>query len=241
MDGSGFLLELPDATSISEVFGLGGSDGILYVEDFDTPPPPAPAEIVPEPPPEPEEPVFSAGDVKDAHEAGRQEGLRAALADAQLLQAQVQSAATQALADALAASRAALERTAARHAASTARAVLAILRSAVPETMARHAEAELDAVIAALLPGLRCEPELRVRAHPDLADHVRTQLVDLLGGEGGVISVSADPALARGDIQITWADGGARRDGADIYAAIRDALAPLGLPALEEICCGKRN
>jgi hypothetical protein len=240
MDGSGFLFDLPVSASLDEVFRLGDTDGILYVEDFDAPPPLV-VEPAPKPAPEPPPPVFTKAEVLAAHAAGREEGVQAALDDARLLQAQMQAAATQALADALCAGRGDLERIAAQHADSTARAVLAILQAAVPETMARHAQTELAAVIAALLPGLRCEQELRVRAHPDLADHVRCSLIDLLDGEGGVLSVAADPALAPGDIQITWSDGGARRDCTEIYADILDALAPLGLPALEEICCGKRN
>jgi len=240
MDGTGFLFDLEATTSLGEVFRLGDTDGILYVEDFDAPAPREP-EQAPEPAPAPPEPVFSKADVLAAHAAGRQEGMQAALDDARLLQAQVQSAATQALADAVCAGRATLERVACQQAEGAARAVLAILQGAVPETMARHAQTELDAVITALVPGLRCEPELRVRAHPDLADHVREQLTGLLGDEGGVLSVAADPALAPGDIQINWSDGGARRDCTDIYADIRCALAPLGLPALEEICCGKRT
>jgi len=241
MDGTGFLFDLEATTSLGEVFRLGDTDGILYVEDFDAPPAPRAPEQSPEPPPAPPEPVFTKADVLAAHAAGRQEGVQAALDDAKLLQAQLQAAATQALADSVSAGRAALERIAAQQAEGAARAVLAILQAAVPETMARHAQTELDAVIAALVPGLRCEPELRVRVHPDLADHVREQLVGLLDGEGGVLSVAADPSLSPGDIQINWADGGARRDGTEIYADIRDALAPLGLPALEEICCGKRT
>jgi flagellar biosynthesis/type III secretory pathway protein FliH len=242
MDGSGFHFDLPVSESIGDVFGLGSTDGILYVEDFDAPPPRA-REAAPEPPPpEPEpEPVFTKGDVMAAHAAGRQEGLAVALADAKLLQAQVQAAATQALADALAAGRGALERVAGQQAENAARAVLSILRAAVPETMARHAQTELDAVLTALLPGLRSEPELRVRAHPDCADHLRESLAGMLAGEGGVISVSADAALAPGDVQIHWTGGGACRDCGEIYADICDALARLGLPALEEICCGKRT
>jgi flagellar assembly protein FliH len=241
MDGSSFLFDLPVSSSIGEVFGLGDGEGILYVEDFDAPPAPRAVESAPAPAPEPLEPVFSKADVVAAHAAGRQEGMEAALADARLLQAQMQAAATQALADALAAGRGALERVVALQAENAARTVLAILKAAVPETMARHALTELDAVFTALLPGLRSEPELRVRAHPDCADHVRESLIGMLEGEGGVISVSADAALAPGDVQINWADGGARRDCTEIYADIRDALSPLGLPALEEICCGKRT
>jgi flagellar assembly protein FliH len=242
MDGSTFLGDVAAAPgSLGEMFGLGDSYGILYVEDFDAPPQSrepaaaAPPAAVPAAP----EPVFTASDLAAAHAAGRAEGLQAALEEAGLLQAQLQSAATQALADALAAGRASLERIVAAQAAEAARTVLAMLRSAVPATMARHGRAELDAVIAALLPGLASEPELRVRAHPGLADHVRETLITLLGADGGVLSVAADPALAPGDLRIAWADGSARRDCAEIYAAIRDALAPLNLPALEELRRGE--
>jgi len=242
MDGTSFLYEKPAAgVSIGEVFGLGPSDGILYVDDFDAPPPPRDPEAAPAPRPEAVEPVLSANDVANAHAAGRAEGLKAALEDARLLQAQVQAAATQALADALAAGRTSLERVAAGQADAAARAVLAILRAAVPETMARHARTELRAVIDALLPGLRCEPDLRVRTHPGLADQVRETLIRLLAGEGGVLAVSADPLLAPGDIQISWAEGSARRDCGEIYAALCDALAPLCLPAFEELCRAERD
>ncbi len=115
MDGSSFLFDLPVSSSIGEVFGLGDGEGILYVEDFDAPPAPRAVESVPAPAPEPLEPVFSKADVVAAHAAGRQEGMEAALADARLLQAQMQAAATQALADALAAGRGALERAANRN------------------------------------------------------------------------------------------------------------------------------
>ena len=242
MDGNTahYLRDLPSYSTLDDVFGLGRSDGILYVEDFDVPSsPPVPEPVAePEPPPPP---VFSAEDVAAAREAGRRDGQQAALDDALLLQAQLQAAATQALADALMASRAALERVVLRQAEEAAGTVLALLRAAVPDLMAHHAKTELRAVIDILLPGLRGEPELRVRAHPDLADFVRETLMSLLGADGGVIAVAADAALAPGDIQIGWPDGGARRDCTAIYTELAAALAPLGLPALEEICCGKRN
>jgi hypothetical protein len=206
MDGStsNFLRDLPAASTIGDVFGLGRSDGILYVEDFDATASRPEPEDIPQPPPEPAPAVFSAEDVAAAHEAGRREGVQSALGDARLLQEQLQTAALQSLADALANARDALERVATRQAEGCARTTLALLCAAVPATMARHAPAELDAVIAALRPGLACEPE-----------------------------------FAPGDIGIAWCDGSARRDGAAIYREIRQALAPLGLPAPEEILNGK--
>jgi flagellar assembly protein FliH len=241
MDGSAsrFAPDLPQGATIGNVFGLGSCDGILYIEDFDAPAPEEAEQLAP-PEPVPQDPVFSAADIEAAHAAGRREGMEAALADALLVQGQLQAASTQALADSLDAARAALERVAAHHADQASRAVLAILRAAIPATMAAHGKTEIEGVVQALLPGLRCEPDLRVRTHPDNADFVRETLIDMLGADGGVLSVSPAPSLAPGDIQILWEDGQARRDCASIYADIATALAPLDLPKLEDICHGKR-
>lgn len=211
--------------------------GILYIEDFDAPSAPLGEGETPVPPAEQPEPAFSADDIAAAHEAGRHEGHAAALADALLVQAQLTAAAQQGLADAVAMSRDLLERVALRAAEDTARSLLAVLRAAVPATMARHANCEVQAVLQALLPGLRCEPELRVRAHPDLADTIRESLIALLAADSVQLSVAADPLLAPGDLNVAWEGGQARRDTASIWHDIGTVLAPLGLPALEEICC----
>jgi len=241
MDGStsNFLFDLLPETAPRQTHGLGRMDGILYVEDFDTPPPPLRDAEPPAQPPS--APVFTAADMETMREAGRREGMDAALADTRLVQAQLQAAATQALADAISASRGTLERVVAHQSDEIARLLLGILQAAIPSVMASHARAEIGSVIAALLPGLRCEPELRVRTHPDLADFVRETLIGMLAEDGSVLSVAADPSLNPGDIMVFWEDGQARRSTASIYADIVKALAPLGLPALEEICGGRRS
>jgi flagellar biosynthesis/type III secretory pathway protein FliH len=219
------------------MFGLGRSDGILYIEDFDAPPA-AVAKSEAETKPEAIAPVFTAEDVAAARETGRQEGMQAALSDANLLQVQLQAAATQALADSMATTRCTLERLVARRADDAARTTLAILQAAIPRAMQTNAKGEVESVIAALLPGLRSEAELRVRTHPDLAAFVRELLADLLTDGAGVLSVSADETLLPGDIQLFWGEGSAVRDCRWIYNDIVKALAPLRLPALEEICNG---
>jgi flagellar assembly protein FliH len=238
MDGStsNYLQEPPAASRVGDMFGLGRSDGILYIEDFDAPPPqPEPAS--------PSDlaaiaPVFTAEDIAAAREAGREEGVQSALSDANLLQVQLQAAATQALADAMATTRSGLERLVARRADESARTMFALLQAAIPQIMQTQAQGELEGIIAALLPGLRSEAELRVRAHPDLADFVRETLADLLTDGTGTLSVSADENLLPGDIQLFWGEGSAVRDCRCIYNDIVKALAPLRLPALEEICNG---
>jgi flagellar biosynthesis/type III secretory pathway protein FliH len=239
MDGSGttFLRDTPYLSGLAGLAGPAGG-GILYVEDFDVEPAPAgPSEDVPEPPPPP---PLTPDDLESARQQGYAEGVQSALADALLVQTQLQAAALQSMADALGASRAMLERLARSHAEDAARTLVGVLQAAVPATMARHAATEIEAVMTALLPGLAFEPELRVRAHPDLADTVREALVAMLPPDAGVLSVAVDAGLAQGDVQVGWKDGGARRDCALIWDEIRAVLAPLGLPTIEELCCGRR-
>ena len=230
MDGSNaaFLL---DTKLFSEPAGPVAC-GILYVEDFDDPPQAPRAEAVPEP----AAPSFSALELAQAREAGRQEGLAASLADAQLLQAQLQLAAMQSLVDGLAATRATYDELVRNSASETSRTILAVLQAVLPAVMRQHYRTELQALIAALAPGLACEPELRVRAHPGLAEFVRETLMAALQTTDCVLSVCADPALQPGDVLIAWQDGHARRDCAATWMAVSEALAPLGLPSLEEVC-----
>jgi flagellar assembly protein FliH len=238
MDGStsNYLHEPPAASRVGDMFGLGRSDGILYIEDFDAPPPQPEPDAQAEP--AANAPIFTAEDIAAAREAGRAEGVQSALSDANLLQVQLQAAATQALADAMATTRGSLERLVARRADDCARTTLAILQAAIPHVMQTQAKGELEGIIAALLPGLRSEAELRVRTHPDLADFVRETLADLLTDGSGLLSVSADENLLPGDIQLFWGEGSAFRNCRCIYNDIVKALAPLRLPALEEICDG---
>ncbi len=230
MDGSNaaFLFDTP---LVSEQAGLPAC-GILYVEDFDDAPRVTRAEPVCDPP----APSFSAEELSQAREAGRQDGLAAALADAQLIQAQLEAAATQSLADGLAAARAAYEDIVQGAAEEVSQTILAVLQAALPAVMARHGSAELQALVSALVPGLAYEPELRVRAHPDCAEFVRESLIAGLQTTGCVLSVAADTSLQAGDVLVSWQDGQARRDCAAIWNAVAATLNPLGLPTLEEIC-----
>jgi flagellar biosynthesis/type III secretory pathway protein FliH len=233
MDGSNaaFLLDIP---GVSHAAPLAGN-GILYMEDFDRAPEPVAemaATVLP---------ACTDEDVRSARAEGYAAGLAAALADARLMQAQVQSAALQTLGDGLASARAELAHIATGHAEATAQMMLAILKAAIPATMRRHASGEMGAMLEALLPGLACEPDLRVRAHPDLADAAREALIGRLPGDCCVLSVYADPALAPGDINVAWQDGRAMRDCGAIWAQIVEALAPLQLPLLEDIDRGERS
>jgi flagellar biosynthesis/type III secretory pathway protein FliH len=235
MDGStsSFLSDSPYLSS----FDREELGGILYVEDFDIQP--ESKALPPEPAVEEVPPAYTEVDLALAREAGRREGQAVALADARLVQDQIAAAATQALADAIAASRGAAQKLVLEAAEESARMALALLQAALPRAMALHASCEVQAMLEALLPGMSCEPELRVRTHPDLADHVRDTLGGMLPAEGCLLSVVADPLLGPGDVQVAWQDGQARRDCASVWNDIRAALAPLALPGIEEVCRGR--
>ncbi len=233
MDGSNaaFLFESP-LFSTQESRPVGG---ILYIEDFDDKPAashtePVPASVVPS---------YSAEDLAQAREAGRQEGLAAAFAEAQLVQSQLQSAATQSLADGIAATRSVVAELVQGAAEQVSLTLLAILRAALPAVMGRHNEAELRAMISALAPGIAAEPELRVRAHPDLAEFIRETLISVLETTSCVLSVCADSSLQPGDVLVAWQDGQMRRNCRETWSAITEALAPLGLQTFEEIYDGR--
>jgi flagellar assembly protein FliH len=209
--------------------------GILYAEDFDSPP----VSREPEPPPPPPEPVFSAADLEAARASGHQEGFSAAKTDAEALRADLHVAALQSLADAMASTRKEAAEIAEQRAKSLSGAVMAVLSAALPKVTEAHAKEELTAVLEALLPGLQAEPVLRVRVHPDLEGCVRAVWKTLSQDEpAGELQLTADPEMVPGDIRLSWADGRAVRNTAEVWEGIRQALAPLGMPALQELVHG---
>ncbi len=239
MDGSAasFLLESP---FLSDVPG-GKAGGILYIDDFDILVAPDRSLDVTPACTDAATPLITTSDLKAAREDGYTEGMQAALTDAQLVQSQLLTAALQGVTDALRAERAMLEKTARSQAASCVRVILAVLQSAVPFMMAEHAECEADAMVRALVPELAHEPELKVRAHPVLAEPLRETLAECLSDHPIVLSVAADERLAAGDVHVSWQDGQARRDCKSIWNQIRAALVRLNLPSLEEVCLVNRS
>jgi flagellar biosynthesis/type III secretory pathway protein FliH len=210
--------------------------GILYAEDFDSPTQDQSDEAAESLDPEP---TFSAADLEAARAAGHEAGVSAAKIDAEALRADLHVAALQSLADAMAATRKEAADIAEQRAQALSAAVMAVLSAALPHVTETHAKAELTAVLEALLPGLRTEPVLRVRVHPDLEECVRQVWQTLSQDEpAGELQLTADATMARGDIRLSWADGRAMRNTADIWEAIRAALAPLNMPPLEELVHG---
>lgn len=197
--------------------------GILYAEDFDDPAPETPPPI-PEPDLEPRAPVLTQADIDRA--------CAEAVQRARLLwegeQAGQRGAALAAIAEAVRQSRNAAEREAHALAEGTAMTMLAMLSGVLPRLCERHGPDEARALAQLLLPTLRNEPRISIRAHPALVPALEDDLTQLDPELAGAVTIAGTP-MAPGDLRVSWDRGSLRRDTAKILTAIQDALAQLGL------------
>jgi hypothetical protein len=197
--------------------------GILYAEDFDDPLPEAPPPT-PEPDPEPPAPAPTQVDIdRTCADAVR----RARLAwDAE--QAERRGAALAAIAGAIHDARNAAEREAHALAEGTVATMLAMLSGVLPRLCERHGPGEARALVQLLLPTVRNEPRISIRAHPALVPALEDDLAQLDTELAGAVTI-AGAQMASGDLRVSWERGSFRRDSGKILAAIQDALAQLGL------------
>jgi hypothetical protein len=197
--------------------------GILYAEDFDDdspPPPPPDPERGPEPPP----PVLTQDDID---RACAEAVSRARIAwEAERMQQSVRALAS--VSEALAAAREKAEQEAAAIAEGTVTTMLAMLAGALPRFCREHGPAEVRALMQHLLPMLRTESRITVRAHPDLVPLLRNDLAQLETELAGTVTINEAPC-APGDVRVTWNCGSFQRDTNRILEAMRDALGELGL------------
>ncbi len=204
--------------------------GILYAEDFDrldapeipeAPRPEAAAEILP----------ITAAQLEAAREAAYAAGLEAASRELAATSDQLRLAAMQALADALASARSDAETLARMSAEAAAATLLALLSAALPATMARHADLEAAAFASGLLPLLRHETALHLRAHPDRMP----VLLEAASDAALKLVAEPDPAMSPTEFELRWADGQARTTPSEFWTTMRQFLAPLELPSLQEL------
>jgi len=200
--------------------------GVIYAEDFDDPATPdAPV------PPEPEvvEPSFTRDELEAARDAALAEGAAAErdsiAAEGAAARAQAFHALAAALADAGEAARLAAEEAA----EGIAQAVLSIVAAGLPALCARHGEGEARALVRSLLPTLGAEPAITVRLSPRLLDAVRAEMAGIDPEIAAAVHLVPADALAPGDVRVSWDGGLCQRSAAAACAAVREALAPLGL------------
>lgn len=112
---------------------------------------------------------------------------------------------------------------------------LAVIRKLFPETSRRHGMAEVAGVIEQIIGRLIDKPKLSVR----VSESLQSELAERLGaiaeahGFAGQINVVGDSTIAEGDCRLSWAGGGATRNGAAIWreieAAVGRVLGPIEL------------
>lgn len=209
---------------------------VIYAEDFEDPAPQdAVARTAPEMP-EPEaseleviEPTFTLAEVEAVRAAAHAEGAAAErariLAEGEATRLRSLDSLAEAFQGASEAARVAAEEVA----EGLAQAVLSIVAAGLPTLCADHGEREARALIQSLLPTLGAEPRITVRLNPHLLDATRDVLAGLDPEIAAAIQLVPTDAMLPGDVRVSWEGGSCQRSAAAACAAVRDALAPLGL------------
>ncbi|MFO0997598.1 MAG: FliH/SctL family protein [Alphaproteobacteria bacterium] len=169
------------------------------------------------------EPRFSEAELAAAEERGRDRGAAEARTEAEHKTAQALTmiaAQIRSLAEAQRESAAKAERTAIEIAA-------AIMRKVMPSYAEHHGLAEIESTVKACLARVPDEPRVVVRAPESLLDHLQSRMAEIAASAGfpGGIALLADQRLGPADCRVEWADGGADRDTARLWADIDAALA----------------
>ncbi len=104
----------------------------------------------------------------------------------------------------------------------TLMAAMTVIHKLFPRLSESQAQAEIQAVVEDCLERLHDEPRLVVRAADQDLDALRLHLDGCVKRSGfdGALVFLADDRLNPGDIRVEWADGGAERDVAALWAEI---------------------
>jgi len=159
---------------------------------------------------------------------GNAVGQASALAAAEQATAAVLATLTAGFATATAAADMAAAQAREAAAATLARLLLATLARMLPALCARHGATEAAALARAILPGLGHETRATIRVNPQALPAMEAVLAALDPQLRARVALAGSDVLEAGDLRVEWQDGAAVRDTAAIWAAISDALAPLG-------------
>jgi flagellar assembly protein FliH len=104
---------------------------------------------------------------------------------------------------------------------------VAVAAKLAPELIARQPLAEISALATECFQHLVKTPHVVVRIGPDIHDIAKGKLEEIAHERGfeGRLVVLSEPAMAAGDCQIEWAEGGVTRDEAATLRMINDAVA----------------
>nr|WP_321984940.1 hypothetical protein [uncultured Lichenicoccus sp.] len=205
----------------------GSISGVLYAEDFDAPSAPIAKGATRRPDavePELIVPSYSLAELQAATAHAHEEGRLIERREAATTTSAQRDLAVSTLMQQMTETRQQATRAVDQALQMLAGTTLSLLAAAVPELCGRHASAELHALMRRVLPPMRQIPALSIRLHPSMREVLEQQVDGLLLDSGTEVIWIEAPALAAGDIAITWQNGSALRDTAAIGAAIRDAV-----------------
>jgi flagellar assembly protein FliH len=139
---------------------------------------------------------------------------------------QRQAEAWRALSEQLVESRAELERLLQQRAGASRDLALALARALAPRALARAPLADVEAMLRETLARLEPCPRLELRLPQELVAQGRS-LLDRVAAETGYpgeLAVIPDPTLGPGDARLSWQDGAAVRDLAELEAEALDLV-----------------
>jgi len=212
----------------------------MFETDFEAAPPPPPEpEVVSVEPEVPPPPTFS----EDELAAARQQAYADGLADGTRSgQAEAMAGQTQQLNEVLARLDVQLNQLLKVQLDNRAEVIdrsvqvaLTITRKLVPSFAARHGLSEIEGLVRQCMAQLNAEPRLVIRTHDSLLDEVTAKvqaMAEAQGFEGKLVFIG-DEQMGPGDCRLEWADGGAERDEARIWADVDRVVANarVGQPA----------
>ena len=184
---------------------------------------------------QPPEPLFSQADLaavrQEGFDAGHAAGMAAAAASRAAARTASEIQALGTIAALMADARKESARVADLAADALARTVVAAMDSVMPDLIRRSALSEVGAMLALVLPGLSREPAVRVEVPLEIADAIAATLASLPPEQRDTVTVTGMAPMRPGEARVHWAAGHARRQPAQVWESVMQALHPvLGHP-----------
>ncbi len=169
---------------------------------------------------------FSADELAEARNQGFAAGHAAGLEEATQAAEHAAGEALAAIAERLETMAAQLDQTREEREQQAVETAVLLLGKLFPELARRNALGEVEALIAQCLAQLHDEPRVVVRIADALLDPLRDRLDEITAKAAfdGKVVLLADEALGSDDVRVEWADGGAERDSARLWAEIEQVL-----------------
>jgi flagellar assembly protein FliH len=179
---------------------------------------------------QPPEPSFTQAELdaarQDGFDAGHAAGMATAAASREAARTASEIQAMRTIAALMADARKESARVADLAADALARTVIAAMDSVMPDLIRRSALGEVSALLALVLPGLSREPAVRVEVPLEIADSIAATLATLPPEQRDTVTVAGMAPLRPGEARVHWAAGHARRQPAEVWDGVMQALHP---------------